>query len=213
MISLIHPSRGRPERAFKTYSEWMVKSSCEHEIEHIVSVDVDDPTLSQYQSIFSGKFVCNGSDNVVAATNNAAQYATGDILLYLSDDFQSPQNWDKLIVDAFGERITEPCCLKVDDCLQPFHVAVLTIPIITRALYEKLGYFWHPEYKSMFVDEHLYWTCKENGWLLEAKQLKFEHRHPANGKADNDETYRRSANNWDQGKALFAKHKSQGFKL
>jgi hypothetical protein len=63
----------------------------------------------------------------------------------------------------------------------------------------------------MFVDEHLYWRTKKLGFLKMAPELKFEHKHVSVGKAENDETYQRSANNWEQGKATFQKHKLMGF--
>lgn len=217
-ISLIHPSRGRPVKAFETACEWINKAGVD--VEYILSLDHSDDLESYMEAskfIFntaSGKNYCFINDNksVVEATNNATQHSSGDVLLYLSDDFKCPEDWGQLIIKEF-EGVTEPMLLKVDDCLQRFDAPVLTIPIMNRALYNKLGYFWHPEYKSMFVDEDLYWTAKKLGALKLAPHLKFPHEHVSVGKADNDETYRRSAANWDQGKALFAKRKAAGFPL
>lgn len=212
VISLIHPSRGRAKKAFNTYSEWILKASQNFIIEHILSADSDDNEIEIYKAIFNNVII---SDNccVVEATNIAAKKSKGDILVYLSDDFYCPEKWDESIVEAFGNRISEPCLLKVDDCLQSFAVKVLTIPIMTRHLYNKLGYFWHPEYKSMFVDEDLWWTCDNNNWIIKVPYLRFEHHHPANGKAKTDETYTRSSANWNQGKEIFAKRKSLNFPI
>lgn len=210
MITLIHPSRQRSEKAFNTYSEWLVKSSAEHEIEHILSLDMDDPQLTTYQYVF-GKPLINNNDCVVKATNRAAKLAKGDIFVYLSDDFQCPTDWDKLIVDALD--INKPCLLKVDDCLQRFKTDIVTIPIMTKALYEKLGYFFHPEYRSMFCDQDLYWVCKNNGWLIEREDLKFEHHHYCNKKAVKDETYTRSEGNWNQGVEVYSMRKLLDFPL
>lgn len=221
-ISLIHPSRGRSQKAFDTYLQWIKLASGNHEIEHTLSIDNDDPEFNEYIRLF-GVYLSYPNTSVVEATNHAAQWTKGDILVYLSDDFKCPENWDELLVDTFTGNnhalnlMNEPACIKVDDCLQPFHVAVLTIPIMNRALYEKLGYFWHPDYKSMFVDEDLYWTCHNNGWLYFCPELKFEHHHPANNnpnmKAPDDETYRRSSANWDQGKEAYAKRRLLNFPL
>lgn len=215
VISLLHPSRGRPHKALKTASEWIQKAECE--TDYILSVDLDDSFLDDYQITglrgdIAGRStkLKNSNKSVVEATNNAAKVATGNILVYLSDDFKCPDNWGNLILKEF-EGVTEPMLLKVDDCLQKFDVPVLTIPIMNRALYEKLGYFWHPGYKSMFVDEDLYWTARKLNALKCASHLKFPHEHPANGKAENDETYKRSALNWDQGKAMFSQRKALGF--
>lgn len=214
-ITLLHPSRSRPEKAFSTYRHWMNLASGKPEIEHLLSLDYSDPLAGKYEYFGpNSSTILSTNDCVVQATNEAAKNATGGILIYLSDDFKCPQEWDLKIIDAVNKHYSGDdglWLLKVDDCLQKFHVPVLTIPIMSRELYQRLGWFWHPEYKSMFCDEHLYWVCKNNGWLVEAPELQFPHEHCTIGKAVRDETYIRSEANWNQGKALFAKHKAEGF--
>jgi len=217
-ISLIHPSRGRAEKALETRNNWINRSGLEIGIElnHVISIDSDDSEYKKYMDLFWGdglrsSVVIGNNKSVVDATNTAvAKESKGDILIYLSDDFDCPNNWGALVLKEFeGEE--RPLLVKVDDCLQNFNVPVLTIPIMNRALYERLGYFWHPEYKSMFVDEDLYWTAHKLGSLKFAPHLKFPHEHVSIGKAPDDETYRNSAKNWDQGKTVFAKRKAAGF--
>jgi hypothetical protein len=206
-ISLIHPSRGRPEKSVENSRLWMMMSGVPTEL--IPSLDKDDPYLSQYLKVYKGA-VIGENDCVVQATNRAAAQASGDILVYLSDDFACFPNWGKAIEEEF-KKYQGPTLIKVDDCLQSFHVKVLTIPIMNRECYKKLGYFFHPGYKSMFCDEHLYHRANKLGMLKFAPHLKFEHKHVSVGKAKNDETYTRSAANWNQGKAKFEEHKRMGF--
>lgn len=215
-MSLLHPSRGRPEKSFINASEWVSKA-WRVDIELIVSIDTSDPKALEYHNVYADypkdfPILFSEKDNksVVEATNNAASMSKGDILIYLSDDFKCPENWFELVLKEF-EGETKPLLIKVDDCLQGFHVPVLTIPIMNRALYERLGYFWNPEYKSMFCDEDLYWTAKKLGALKMCPHLKFPHEHPANGKAPDDDTYRASAKNWNQGQQVFIKRKAAGF--
>lgn len=222
LITLLHPSRGRPQKSRDTAAEWIEKAGCN--VELIVSIDSSDHSRDLYYSMYSNHWLLNPghrpksliiqNDNrsVVDATNKAAEESTGDILVYLSDDFKCPDNWGQLLIKEF-EGETRPCLVKVDDCLQPFHVRVLTIPIMNRALYSHLGYFWHPGYKSMFVDEDLYWTANKLGAMKNCEHLKFPHEHCSIGKAENDETYQRSSANWDQGQAFFAQRKLSGFPL
>lgn len=217
VISLIHPSRGRPEKAFDTMSEWALKAYIPNEsfsVEHILSLDNSEPYLVEYKELFRPRrnVLMRDNESVVEATNHAAKSATGDILVYLSDDFKCPDNWGQLIIEQF-QGVTTPMLLKVDDCLQNFGVRVLTIPIMNRALYEKLGYFFHPGYKSMFCDTDLYEVCDKNKWIKFAPQLKFPHEHVCNGKAPDDETYRRSSANWNQGQEFFKQRKAAGFPL
>jgi len=214
-FTLIHPSRGRATRAKETFDYWMRCHSGLTEVEHILSLDLSDAQNTLYTTLFSSsKVIINDNNCVVQATNHAAKIATGDVLIYLSDDFECPQNWDTLI---YNEMIFQSAkgswLLKVDDLLQRFEADVLTIPIMSRELHDRLGYFFHPEYKSMFCDQHLYWICKNNGFLLFAPNLKFPHLHYTNSKAPMDKTYKDSAANWDQGKALYYKHRQEGFLL
>lgn len=212
-ISLLHPSRGRPTKARVTALEWLSKAG-DVEVEHIFSIDNDDPKFNQYTHV--DDLISRDNKSVVQATNAAAEYCHGDILIYLSDDFKCPDNWGELVVKEF-ENENRPLVLKVDDCLQKFSTGIITIPIMNRDLYNKLGWFWHPEYKSMFCDEHLYWTCHRLGAIKNCEHLKFPHYHysnpDVNKKGEWDDTYRNSEANWNQGLATFRKHKSLGFPI
>lgn len=209
MISILHPSRGRPEKSSQTVKDWRQKAGCETEL--IVSIDFSDPERWKYQEYYGVHCLFKHDNNsLVEATNYAASLSTGDILVYLSDDFKCPDNWGQLILKEF-EGVTGPMLLKVDDCLQKFDVPVLTMPIMNRALYNLLGYFFHPDFKSMHCDEHLYQRCARLGVIKKAPHLKFEHWHVSNGKAENDDTYRRSAANWDHGVMMMRKHRRLGF--
>lgn len=219
-ITLLHPSRGRADKAKETLLFWLENSSKENSIEHILSLDLDDKELPKYIDNFKDMpnscGIANNNTCVVEATNHAAKISTGNILIYLSDDFLCPKNWDKELVKLFQTKLTtlsDPALIKVDDNLQKFDVKVLTIPIMNRALFKKLGYFWHPGYKSMFVDEDLWWTCHLNNWMINAPELVFPHMHCTIGKSERDETYIRSEANWEQGKAFFAKRKQENFPL
>lgn len=221
-FTLIHPSRGRKVQANHTLAKWIESSSGKYSIEHIYSLDSDDPEALEYEkylpnsvkqvSEFSTQIVISDNENVVQATNRSAELATGDIIIYLSDDFDCPEAWDQLIIDKVKLMDSDECwLLKVDDCLQEFSADVLTIPIVSMALYKRLGYFWHPHYQSMFVDQDLYHTVKNMGALFFAQDLKFPHNHFSVGKAHEDATYTRSTAHWKRGKKLYAKRKAAKF--
>jgi len=223
MISLIHPSRGRPEKSSVNYARWIDLASS-YKIELILSLDYDDPLINKYNQCYERltrddhendypvHILLNNNRSVVDATNMAADKSKGDILVYLSDDFDCPRKWNDLIIDRIGDT-SKPVMLKVDDCLQNFNVGVLTIPIMTRALYQMLGYFYHPAYKSMHVDVDLFEVCNKLGVIKNAPDLKFPHNHVSNGKAQDDDTYRRSAANWDQGLQVINNRRKQGFPI
>lgn len=221
-ITLIHPSRGRANQAAATYRFWMERAADPENIQHILSLDADDPQLQQYKNNFevqrlAGKnitILVNDNDCVVQATNRAIEHVAGDLVIYLSDDFQCPDWWDRHVVASYHKcGSPELWLVRVDDCLQKLHADVLTIPIMTKKLMNYLGYFWNPLYKSMFVDQDLFYTCKNNGWLFFEPDLKFPHIHYCNGKAPNDETYSRSAKNWHSGQEIYTRRKRENFPL
>ena len=208
MISLIHPSRSRPQKSFETSTDWISRAGVETEL--IVSVDRDDPYIRDYYYLYEGKILVNDNKFVVQAANHAAKVAKFDVLVYLSDDFKCFDNWGVEVLKRF-EGIEKPLLIKVDDKLQTFHKDVLTIPIMNRLLYQELGYFFHPSYHSMFCDQDLYYTVKNMDAMALCPDLIFEHHHYVNGKAKKDETYDRSTSNWNQGKHLYAQRKAQNF--
>lgn len=209
MISLIHPSRGRPQKSYDNAMMWMNLAGVITEL--VVSVDHDDPSLPEYKRLYP-KLIVGENEGVVQATNRAASQSRGDILVYLSDDFACFPNWGQAIEVEF-KKYLGPTLLKVDDCLQDFFVQVLTIPIMNKLCHDKLGYFFHPGYRSMHCDEHLYHRTRKLGFLKMAQHLKFEHKHVSVGKAQDDETYRRSSANWEQGKAKLAEHRRMNFSV
>jgi len=65
----------------------------------------------------------------------------------------------------------------------------------------------------MFCDQDLYHVANNMGAIRFCPQLKFPHEHYCNGKTQIDETYKRSNLNWNEGKHIYARRKTQGFPL
>lgn len=205
MITLIHPSRNRPEMAHKQYKNWIAKSTGVIEIEHILSIDLDEPQADKYKELFTDSLIVqtNPSDGyVVGATNEGAKYATGDILIYFSDDFDCPQHWDFYVTQRLKDKVLT--ALHVEDDYSHFR-NLFTIPIITRDLYDKWGFFWHPDFKSMFCDNFMWEQVKREGKILKAKDLIFTHHHHDLKRAEKDETYTRSGAQYHAGRDVFNK--------
>ena len=211
-ITLLHPSYGRPEKARQAYNQWEEAARDFGNVQYIIALDKRDRSLTKYQELFDGLTVCvANSDCVVKATNEAAKLATGEVFVYMSDDFVAPDGWDNQLRDAITKRNLQGTkyLLQVDDTYQAGTV-VLTIPIMSKALFDHLGYFWHPGYRSMFVDNDLYYTCKHLGVMVDLRsEIVFEHQHFSNGKAEMDATYKQSQANWHQGRHFFNKRSRQ----
>jgi hypothetical protein len=198
-FSLIHPSKGRPQQALACYQNWMKKSSGNHEIEHILCLDFDDATHDDYER--HDKITVDHHTSLVEATNEGAKLATGDVLIYLSDDFDCPNDWDSLLFPIFNGYDT-PIMLKVNDGHQPFINRILTIPIMNMQLYKKLGHFFCSLYKSQWVDCDLF--AETEAYMFMAPQLTFPHVA-----LPDDETYKQNRVNFEHGRQVFLKRMVQ----
>jgi len=205
MISLIHPSWGRPKQAYDAYTEWFSKS--DGDFEYLISIDTTDPKHAQYYQYFPESCILlNPNRSIVDAVNVGARHATGDILVVMSDDFGCPQGWDTEII----ERCYDNTALHVFDTIQK---DIITLPIMTRQVYERLGFIYFNRYISMFADNDLTECVKRLGAYKQAFDLVFEHRHYVNGKSKMDATYERenSPHAWKVGEKLFETRKRLNF--
>lgn len=187
-ISLLHATRGRPAMAAAAQQKWMNRAADPDAVEHIFGLDADDPT-SCFLNVFQHVYV-SGNGGPVAAWNACAAKSAGQILVQLSDDWEPPMHWDKLILDAIGDT-SKPAVLAVSDGHRKDDL--LCMAILTRARYKQQGYLFHPEFFSMHSDNWFTECAFRDGVVIDARdRLTFEHLHPVFGKGEMDETYARS---------------------
>lgn len=187
-ISLLHATRGRPSKAWKTRMEWLRLASNPDAVEHIFAIDSND--AESLMLCIARCVVVSGNGGPVDAWNEAARHAKGEILVQLSDDFEPFQGWDTAIIDAIGDT-SKPAVLAVSDGHRTD--SLLCMAILTRARYQAQGHLFHPEFFSMFSDNWFTECAHRDDVVIDARdRITFEHLHPAFGKAEMDETYARS---------------------
>jgi glycosyltransferase involved in cell wall biosynthesis len=212
-FSIIHPSLGRPDQAVETARLWLSTAKHGYDIQYIVSLNSTDATRSQYLTKFSELpgviIVTSEATNMVAASNVGAKEATGDILVLVSDDMHPLWHWDDQVAAEFDPDYAT--VLQVHDGIRN---DIVTLPIMNRAAYKKLGYMYHPSYLSMYADNDLAETAKVHG-MYKVSQLQFEHRHYSVGKAPVDATYKKenSKVSYEYGQRTFEWRKRNGFPL
>lgn len=221
-ISIIHPSRGRPDLAFSTAREWIANAT-HSKIQYIISIDDNDPDVKKYWNVFNDLIlnepfvgVSQGpNQNVIDAMNMGAKYATGDLLVCISDDMHPFDCWDLEIFKLINPGIEQ--ALIVHDGFDNHRPmpSFMPMPILTKRLYDKLGFVYFPEYTGMFADNDLYEMCDVMGVLVNGENLTFEHRHYTNpkNKVKQDATYRRhnTRTSWDIGMHLLHERRKNNF--
>lgn len=212
MISILHPSRSRPEKSFETIKKWIERAGSES-IEVIISLDTTDPTGGLYGSFYldcppcNRAFVYGDNRSAVDAINNAAKQAKGDILIVVSDDTDCPENW---AVDLLKYTTNKTDFIaKTDDGIQDW---IITMPIMDRTYYNRFGYIYHPDYLHMFVDTHMSCVADLTGRRIRIP-MTFKHLHYSVGGLQKDAVSEKADSTWAQGEALFIQQAKNNFGL
>jgi hypothetical protein len=226
-FSLLHATRRLPDGWKDAHSAWLAQCSAPETVEYIFGID--QAQVGFYTLLLSeipvgvwnwaGMFCDVKADppSAAAAWNVACSYSTGDFIITIADDLFPPKHWDleilKRIPDLKGEYVLWPD-LSGDYSIMTF--AFTTRPYLERLTREH-GYqdrIWYPEYYGMRADNDFTACAKLDGVIVEARDLKFEHRHPTYKTAEWDETYRWQHRDeaFELGNRVFARRKAEGFK-
>jgi hypothetical protein len=218
MISIIHPSRSRPEKALETFHKWSNHTPQER---YILSLDYDDPDLQKYLDGMPNEFVLwfdvhkqpsqnayivvGKNRSAVDAINNAARFASGTLVV-ISDDMEPCYNWEYELGQVIKKHednhpYNDPWILKTYDGIQPY---IITMPIMNKEYYKKFGYIYHPDFKHLFCDTYLTCVADIIGKKITAGLL-FKHNHYSINGTPPDELHKRNDATWKEGQDTFIK--------
>jgi glycosyltransferase involved in cell wall biosynthesis len=190
--------------------------------EIILAVDSDDQSSIEEaykchedlkQKGISSKVVIQSDlpGTCVKGWNLAAKHATGKVLITISDDFYPIRNWDERILTVSdSDWINRRHVVMVND---GYVKDLCTLPIVTKARYDELGYFFYPGYKSMYCDTELTHHALQDGVMIKALHLVFSHYHPDNQMRMRDGIDRShsSSERYESGRILFERRKALCF--
>lgn len=198
-ISILHATR-RPNAAFMACMQWLQNASHNTPIEYILSVDESDSGNYDFTDTieFGGfRVIKNNNRSAIDAFNRAAEVATGDLFVCISDDMACFQDWDINLLLVVGDN--KDFYLKVKDGIQP---VLVTMPIFDREYYNRLGYVWFDGYSHLFCDQEATAVAIMIGRYYQA-DLLFPHNHHTVGKFQFDEVSAKNDATWIQGQNLF----------
>lgn len=213
MISLIHPSRGRPEKSVQCIDRWLKCATNHESIELIVSCDSDDEWADDYSrryeyTVFKKNPVIRRKNrSAIDAINVAAFISTGDILIVVSDDTETIPGWDRELIKICEGK--KDFILKTQDGIQKW---IITMPVLDRAYYNRFGYIYHPDYLHMFCDTELTCVADLTGRKIESNLL-FPHKHYSVTKEQPDAINKKADATWSQGETLFIQRAKNKFGL
>lgn len=181
-ISLLHATRGTPKRALQTRGVWLARAANPERVQHIFGFQRDDTESAIAFRRDGVTFVQTPpppewASSSVANWNAAAEVSTGDLLVVIADDLTPPKNWDRML-DACPAASQEYAVYAPDTVRDD---GLFCHPIISRALYLKRGYIFHPWFFGVYCDnDFTFWIRSHGVTVYAVNELRWQHDHPCN---------------------------------
>lgn len=246
IFSLCHTTARLPDGWREAIQMWKDRADHPELVEHVFVIDnskdgenYDDEYNFVYDKvkprIFQNTMVgCNfGRKCCVDGWNYAAQLSRGKFLINVADDLFPPEHWDTLLLQELTTIRTatrhtnestdwadQEIALDIETGAPHWTAAgsgLLTFCFITRKYYERYGYMLYPEYISVYSDNDFTDQARRDGVVVNAKHLKFDHRHPIYDKnVATDSVYegQSSPEAWEVGRKTYIKRsQSRGYSV
>lgn len=185
-IRVAHATR-RPKKALETRAQWLSLARYPDDIAWVFGIDDDDQESKRILANEPHVIVAAGGGSV-PAFNAAAASGPAEIYIAGADDTFAFKVWDDMIVQRLRD-CSKPAVLLTGDGRRMDRMA--TCPIVTRGWYEKFGWLFPPEFRTMGPDAWISERASRDGCYIDALDLVFPHHHPYYGHGEVDEVYER----------------------
>lgn len=195
LISLLVPTRGRPQEFSRMVHSAYFNATHPGRIEALAYLDEDDESIFEYR-LCANIMAPIGKDWVHFITgerillsemwNACYREARGEILMHCGDDivFETP-GWDVIVREAF-ERFPDKIVLVHGDDRSPNTDLLATHGFLHRKWVETVGYFVPPLFSSDWNDVWLTDVADRIGRRVKVP-IVTEHMHYSFGKAERDQ--------------------------
>ena len=212
-----YPTRMRPNWFKKTLGIYYGLMDLDTEFEFVVSLNEDDKTMNNdsmrkfMDRITNLSYFYGNHKNKIAACNADIDLEKKwDILVLVSDDMIPTKNFDKIIIESMTKYFPNTDgALHFNDgfCGKD---KTITFSVIGRKLYEKLGYVYHPDYKSFYCDNEFTDVVRKLNRVHYDDRVIVKHEWSGGG-GSKDELYRMNTKLGSDDKDTYAKRKRLRF--
>tara|TARA_B100000925_G_C21987424_1_gene465147 strand:+ start:176 stop:859 length:684 start_codon:yes stop_codon:yes gene_type:complete len=181
MISLLCPTRGRPEQALNLYRSFVQTQENHNELNFCIQRD--DSSFEEYVAVFKKngieKYFISDSMPTSYLWNQMAYVAKGDLLTLIGDDVEIlTKGWDKIIENKSKEYDDKIFVLTVDDGRKDKKQGKYMRcphPTVHKKWVETLGYFVPPFFMHRCLDKYTQDLAIELNRFIEIKEIVFNH--------------------------------------
>lgn len=192
----------RPEVFTQMHPYWIGRAKDKSNIKTHVAVNIDKHSeiINEYckSNLQDYRIITVSTDKIGVCypsyqLSSTTEGNNGDIVVFASDDFLPPLNWDEYLIKKLSGK--EGGLMVRDGYQLPdssnMQFPAITIPILTWVCFEKLNKtIYNPVYTHMYSDCELYLNLRELGLLIDDRindPMIFEHLHHAAGKRKADQ--------------------------
>lgn len=199
-LLLKYPTRNRPKWFEQTLTRYYEFLSNKHVFRFMVTLDKDDTSMnneymSQWLKHFPFLDYKYGVHNSKVEACNADVDLTldWDILVLVSDDMiPVVKGFDSIIIQKMKEHFPDTDgVLHFNDGFEG-DKRNITLSIIGRKLYERIGYVYHPSYSSFFCDREFTDVVYAMGKVVYFPEVIIKHEW-CGGPKSTDALYRRNS--------------------
>lgn len=214
------PSRGRPEKLLSTLKLYLEKADDATRMRFIITLDSDDPTVTP---TLIDSLLAMGSNirvdvgfsggKIAAINRDLRTLPRFDILLLASDDMiPVVQGYDTVIRTTMHTRHPNTDgVLWFNDGFQGRKLN--TLCIMGRKYFQRFGYIYHPDYKSLWCDNEFTDVANILRRQTYIDRIIIRHEHPGNGIGTPDESYIQNYTNNDADLSVYIRRKKMRFGL
>lgn len=202
-ISLLLPTRGRPDLLQRLFDSVAATTAAIDRLELVLYIDEDDaPTQGVSHDGLRIVRLIKPAKQTMGWMNQACYEASrGRVVMLMNDDvvFRTPA-WDQCLAASFRQFGDEIALLYGNDLYQ--RQALPTMPVLSRVCCELLEGICPRSYRNTYIDLHIFDLFKKLAKLGHPRivyhdDLIFEHMHHETGKAALDATYVKSRESED----------------
>jgi hypothetical protein len=214
------PTRNRKNKFFKVLKKY--QNLCEDltNTYFLITLDNDDESMSPsevdqiFRTFKNVKVIYGNSNSKIHAINRDIELVDDwDIVLLASDDMvPKVKGYDNVIRDKMKENYPDTDgVLWFNDGHQGNKLN--TLSILGKKYYDRFGYIYYPEYKSVWSDNEFMMVGNLLGKQTYFDEVIIEHEHPDWGYGNRDVIHQINSNNENHDKLLFMKRKENNFFL
>ena len=190
LISILCPTRSRPEQLLAMIDSALKMSLRPNLIEFCLYIDLDDDSYSAIKFPENVKIVRGPRMWLSSMYNSLIPAASGEYLFWSGDDVVFlTQGWDEVLKEGIKSFSSKLGVVHVNDMATSYPQKYAAIGMVHRNWVDAFGFIFTPHLRDNGIDFWISTVANQIGRRLYLGEVKVEHKQYRQGKVPIDQTY------------------------